>query len=1159
MNILAGKANRNWAEGHRHSSKSLLGSSTKTTRDSLEETTALSSTFSGNTVAIRGENVTITGSNVVSDAGTAIVANNNLTLLAASETSQESHFKENRKSGFLYNGGLAFTIGNQMQSGDRRDASTHAAASTVGSTAGDVTLVAGGHYQQTGSHVLAPKGGIDIQAKKVDIVDARETGKRVEQSKFRQSGLTVAISAPVLSTIETAGQMKRAVGQTNDGRMQVLAGAATGLAAKNAYDAVQADPQSAGGVNISITVGASKNDSKSTATTDTAAGSAVAAGGDVRIDASGGPDSNLTVRGSDIRAGGDAVLKADGDINLLAAQNIIETRRTSSNSSAGVGVAISVGQGGAAMGVTANASIGRGKGEGKDVTWTNSHVTAGERLVLGSGGDTRLRGAVASGRQVVADVGGNLSIESLQDTSTFRSKDTNVGGSVTVGAGFSGSVNLSQQKIHSDYASVTEQSRIEAGDGGFQIRARDNTDLRGAAITSSEQAVRDGLNTLTTGTLTTSEISNHAEYSASSISVGGGYSSGNGDRKEAGPGGGVGTNQQGQAATGGQVPGSTLPTLGNFSASPPVVMAASGNGTSTTRSGISGARVTIANEPAQQALSGRSVDETMAGLNRDVFTGQDGANALKPIFNEQEIRAGFEIVGALTRETGTLLNNMAKKADVRVSEAKAAEAMAADPGNGLSDAQRQALRDQAAASYAEARNIDANWGAGGTYRQIAAALTAAAGGNVTGTTSQFAQNMLVNYVQQQGAGYVGKLVANGTLTEGSALHASMHAIVACAGAAASSQSCTSAALGASASSLLTGLFGETTPDEKATEREAKRNLIVSIVTGIGAAGGLDAAPASTAAATAVDNNWLATQQIVQMNKELAAADGMLEYLKIQGKWVYISGKQDVLTTAGIGKGLALAGWDDVKGLAAFLSDPIAGLNGIKELITDPDMRKQLGDSLVAEFDAKITRMRQAIEVGGTDHALQLGEDLGNLAWQVGTAVTGVGTAAKGGIALAKAGINVSAKTLDVMKLGAQLLKAEGKGLGGTVSMSEIGMQWGKGIAQQGKPFEAFVQAKLPPGTDDLNMIKSNFLTFDHLTPDGIAISTKTLDTTAKTYQQPAAVTRTLNKYVDDMVEFTGDGTTEKMIYASSFTGREMYLAVPMSTTAEQFSAIAKTI
>ncbi|WP_175146715.1 hypothetical protein [Achromobacter ruhlandii] len=122
------------------------------------------------------------------------------------------------------------------------------------------------------------------------------------------------------------------------------------------------------------------------------------------------------------------------------------------------------------------------------------------------------------------------------------------------------------------------------------------------------------------------------------------------------------------------------------------------------------------------------------------------------------------------------------------------------------------------------------------------------------------------------------------------------------------------------------------------------------------------------------------------------------------------------------------------------------------------------------------------------------------------------------------------------------------------------MEWnGRGIAQQGKPFEAFVQAKLPPGTDDLNMIKSNFLTFDHLTPDGTAISTKTLDTGAKSYQQPAAITRTLNKYVDEMVEFTRDGAQGEMIYGSSFAGREMHLAVPASTTAEQFSAIAKTI
>ncbi len=148
------------------------------------------------------------------------------------------------------------------------------------------------------------------------------------------------------------------------------------------------------------------------------------------------------------------------------------------------------------MGITANASRGKGKGEGGDVTWTNTHVSAGNRPTLESGGGTNLRGAIASGKRVVADVGGNLSIESLQDASTFKSKDSNVGGSVTAGAGFSASANAGKQKIDSDCASVTGQSRTEAGDGGVQIEVKGNTDLKGASITPPEQAVKGGLNTL---------------------------------------------------------------------------------------------------------------------------------------------------------------------------------------------------------------------------------------------------------------------------------------------------------------------------------------------------------------------------------------------------------------------------------------------------------------------------------------------------------------------------------------------------------------------------------------------------------------------------------------------------------------------------------------
>jgi len=514
------------------------------------------------------------------------------------------------------------------------------------------------------------------------------------------------------------------------------------------------------------------------------------------------------------------------------------------------------GGGGVAAGITVNASRGKGKGEGEDRTWTHTHVTAGERLTLESGGDTTLRGAIVSGEQVVADVGGNLNIESLQDTSTFKSRDRNMGGSVTVGYGFAaGSVNFGQQKIDSDYASVTEQSRIEAGDGGFQIRVAGNTGLKGAAITSTEQAVQDGVNTLSTATLTASDITNRAEYEASSVSVGLGYTKKD-DKSAAGS--GVGTNQQGQAATGGdQVPGTTLPSLGNFSASPPMVMAASGDSSSVTRSGISAAQITLTDEAAQQALTGQSAQERIASLNRDVHTGQDGANALKPIFNEQEIKAGFEIVAALQRETGTFLNNRAK------------EAAAAQQALDQERAKPEAERDPAHLTALEQRvNASAIWAPGGTGRQVLTALAAAAGGNVTGASSQFAQSLVVNYLQQQGAAYIGDLVRKGTLTEGSPAHATLHAIVACAGAMAGSQDCASGALGAAASSVLTHLFLNT-PNESSEQKEAKRNLIATLVTGIAAAADSALPTASNAAIAAIDNNYLTQQDVEYLAGKLA--------------------------------------------------------------------------------------------------------------------------------------------------------------------------------------------------------------------------------------------------------------------------------------------------
>jgi filamentous hemagglutinin len=83
--------------------------------------------------------------------------------------------------------------------------------------------------------------------------------------------------------------------------------------------------------------------------------------------------------------------------------------------------------------------------------------------------------------------------------------------------------------------------------------------------------------------------------------------------------------------------------------------------------------------------------------------------------------------------------------------------------------------------------------------------------------------------------------------------AALHAIVGCAGAAASSQGCGAGAMGAAASSVIGSLLGPTA-NMSAAEREARENLVNSLVAGIATASGVNAATATGAAQIEVENN-----------------------------------------------------------------------------------------------------------------------------------------------------------------------------------------------------------------------------------------------------------------------------------------------------------------
>lgn len=223
------------------------------------------------------------------------------------------------------------------------------------------------------------------------------------------------------------------------------------------------------------------------------------------------------------------------------------------------------------------------------MTYNNTQVSAEETLALNSGNDTNLIGANTSGKQVIADIGGDLNIESLQDTATSKAKQSNTGISISVpiGAGtVGGSISQSKQKSNSNYASVYQQSGIKAGEEGFDINVTGNTDLKGAVIDSTADADK---NRLTTGTLTVSDIQNHMDAEASSSGT----------------------------------------TLGSdmLTSKYAAVKGLAGNlqnhgeadikDSSTTLSAIAPADIIITDESAQQELTGKNAEETITALNRD--------------------------------------------------------------------------------------------------------------------------------------------------------------------------------------------------------------------------------------------------------------------------------------------------------------------------------------------------------------------------------------------------------------------------------------------------------------------------------------------------------------------------------------------------------------
>ena len=151
------------------------------------------------------------------------------------------------------------------------------------------------------------------------------------------------------------------------------------------------------------------------------------------------------------------------------------------------------------MGVNGSLALNGEQGDSSGLKHDNAKLAAGEKLTTVSGQDTTVAGGNLTAKDVDMTVGRNLTVTSVQDSSSSHSDSYNAGASATVGYGADVSVsqnaNLGFAYQKGNGKAVGEQTSI-LGSDSVDIYTENNTHVAGAIIA----ALNDNLN-LDTGTL----------------------------------------------------------------------------------------------------------------------------------------------------------------------------------------------------------------------------------------------------------------------------------------------------------------------------------------------------------------------------------------------------------------------------------------------------------------------------------------------------------------------------------------------------------------------------------------------------------------------------------------------------------------------------------
>ena len=698
-------------------------------------------TITGTQLSVGGASIIKTDTGDINILGSSVVATHNNIINAAGDvnikSSQNSSFQSEKHSskgwGSAQISDTEKFTGYMSSKDEYRGNSVEQIRSQIGSLTGNVNIQAGGHYTQQVADIIAGKD-INISAKDINILDDANYGSSHQSSKDLKIGNFTKISSPL---IDLANAVDTAYKSKADDRTRALQGmAALGQgymvysAAQNFQNALNnnagviaaamkngqaVDPnklQDGTLLKIETGIGFKSSNSRQDNSYRVSQANQLTAGGNINLNSREG---DIHLQNTQLSATDTIALNSVRDILLEAGQNRQQADGKNSSAGVSVGVGASIG---AKTGVYIYGDIGFSSGKNHlDALTYNPTTLQSDKLKISSKGNTTLKGAQATANRIDADVGGKLSIISLQDK--IDQKNSQSGANIHVQGGFgsvwevSGGVNSSKASGHLN--AVNQQSGLFAGEGGYHIKA-DSVELQGGAIASS--AAKEH-NQLIANSISFSDIENQSSFKANTASINGGVS-------------GLGSSEPGKPHY-----------------TPSIPQHQSGSDKSTTHATLS---------PGQIIINGKETSVEELGIHSDINTAHSQVNQLpdlQQILDKQQAVA--DATATIMQSVRTFSSDMANKAAKERLEAREQaeqEMYNNNPElwqeyNELTESEKQLVLRETNKEYQAADDQAQSWGIGGNKSRALNAVTTAITGILGGQTNmQVLTNTLAPYASE---------------------------------------------------------------------------------------------------------------------------------------------------------------------------------------------------------------------------------------------------------------------------------------------------------------------------------------------------------------------------------------------------------------------------